>query len=127
MKIVLDTSVFVDYTRAKLGPLPFLINLAKQKRAILYVPSVVILELWAGASMVAQAEQRSAKKLMGGMKIVELTRQLAEKAGELSRQSRVEDFIDASVAATALYLDAELATANKKHFEKVRGLKLFKN
>jgi len=43
----------------------------------------------------------------------------------LRRKRDVIGFADSIVAATTLYLDAQLATSNKKHFENVKGIRLF--
>ena len=125
-KIVVDTSIFVDYIRSKKGILPELMKLASKKQTTLYVASVVILELWAGLSMNDDDIYKKVKRLVKVAKVINLTGQLAESSGELRRKKEVIGNMDAVVAATALYLGAELATNNKKHFEKVPGLKLFK-
>lgn len=126
MKVVIDTSVFVDYTRAGIGLLLTLIKSAKSGKTILYVPSVVILEIWAGESMSGKEDEKIARRLLQSMKVLQLTRQIAEIAGRLAREKKVEDFIDAAICATTLYFGAQLATNNVKHFEKVEGLRIFK-
>ena len=125
-KIVVDASIFVVYIRSKKGILPELMKLASKKQTTLYVASVVILELWAGLSMNDDDIYKKVKRLVKVAKVINLTGQLAESSGELRRKKEVIGNMDAVVAATALYLGAELATNNKKHFEKVPGLKLFK-
>lgn len=120
-KVVIDTSVIVDFIRAKKGVLPVLL----QKKNRLYIPTIVIAELWAGESVNDLDEQKLTERLLTGFKTVGLTKQIAKHTGELIRNSRVEEPADAIVAASALYLDARLATSNIKHFKKVKGLRLF--
>lgn len=125
MKIVIDSSVIIDYVRAEKGIFSQLVGLARKEKAVLYVPSVVILEIWSGESMKDKSAEDLVKKLLSITKVHDLTRQLAESAGKLAREKLLDSFTDAAIAATALYLDAELATANKKHFLKVKDLKIF--
>lgn len=125
MKIVLDTSIFVDYLRSKKGLYPLLIGLGKSKSTTLYTPSIVIVELWAGESMVDSEIVKVTKRLIAPTKTIGLSRQLAERAGELLRENFVRDSEDSVIAATTLYLEAQLATNNVKHFEKVKGLGFF--
>lgn len=124
MKIVIDSSVFIDYARSKKGIYLELLSQAS-RGAPLYVPSIVLVELWAGTSMGKANKTKEVERLLGGMTIQPLTKQLAQKAGELVRQKRVVEVADAVIAATALFLDAQVATRNTKHFQKIKGLKLF--
>jgi len=125
VKVLIDSSVIVDYTRAGVGAFPQILLQKTSRKAEVYIPTTVILELWAGDSMTKESEVVKVNRLLAPLKIVDLTKQIAKKAGELVRLGQIDSFQDAAIAATALYLDAELATANKKHFEKVRGLKFF--
>ena len=126
MKVVVDSSVFIDYVRARKGLLPQLTDLVRRKKLILYIPTVVILELWTGLSMSEKGNERKMKRLLRPTKAFPLTRQLAEKSGQLLRDKVIEEFADSVVTATALHLDAQLATGNKRHFEKAKDLKFFK-
>lgn len=121
-KIVIDTSVFVDHSRSGKGLYASLIEKGKSG-SLLYTPSIVILELFAGRS--ALKEREKIRRLLEPIKQVDLTRQLAEVAGKLIRDNQINETEDSIVAATALYLGAELATSNRKHFVKVKSLKLF--
>lgn len=125
MKILADTSVFIDYTRANKGVLLQILDLRKRDKAELFIPTIVIAELWAGKSMEDREEKKLVKELISGFGKVNLSVENAKRAGVLMRKNQVPGAFDAIVAATAIEIDAELATQNKKHFEKVRGLKLF--
>jgi len=125
-KVVLDTSIIIDYLRTKQGLFPELALLEKTGSTLLYLPTVAVLELWKGNSMDMHGVESSVERILQITKDVPLSKQLAKKAGELIRKDTVSDFVDSVIAATALYLEAELATLNKKHFAKVKGLKIFK-
>jgi len=100
-------------------------ELARKEKAVLCVPSAVFLEIWAGSSMDNPEIAKKTKRILSIFKVYDLTRQVAENAGVLIRNRQVDASLDAIVAGTALYLGAQLATSNKKHFVKVKGLKLF--
>lgn len=120
MKIVIDTSIYINFLRTSKGLFPEIVN-----KSVIYTPTIVVLELYAGGSASNTKVIEQIKRLIGPTKIIDLTRQISETAGNLLRDKSVLDPEDAIIAATALYLDAELATENKKHFSKVKGLKLF--
>jgi len=125
-KVVLDSTVFIDYSRAQSGPFEKLAAMARLGSLTLYTPSVVIAELWTGRGMNTKAVRVKMERLLQITKTVPLTKQLAKSSGELFRATKTGNLFDAVVAATALYLDAQLATSNQKHFSKIKGLKLHK-
>jgi len=123
-KIVVDTSVLIDFSRAKTGPYPKLFELFKEGVCELCLPTVVISELWAGRSMSRKSVLSETIKMISMIERVELNEKIAMTAGELLRKKQVLGF-DAIVAATALTLGAEVATQNEKHFKNVKELKIF--
>lgn len=125
MKIIIDTSVIVDYIRSDGGMLPQVMQTARSKSSTLYIPTVVILELWKGSSMQKKDIETKVDRLLSVMKEVCLTKQIAKDAGKMIRIGQMDNFIDSVITASALELNASLATLNKKHFTKVKGLKLF--
>jgi tRNA(fMet)-specific endonuclease VapC len=125
VKIVIDSSVVIDYTRVGFGVLPHLLLLKKSQKVEIYIPTSVIFELWAGESMERGVVEKKIRRLLSSMKTVNLTKQVARKSGELVRRKQINSGFDAIIAATTLYLDAQLATNNVKHFKKVKGLRLF--
>ena len=125
MKVVIDTSVFIDYSRAHDGVYPVLLKGAGDQKYNLYVPTVAIMEFWSGQSMGLASKKKLAEKLFSGIARIDLNEVVAKQAGELVRQNIVSGF-DAIIEATALQVDAFLATSNEKHFSKVPSLKFFK-
>jgi predicted nucleic acid-binding protein len=71
-------------------------------------------------------ERGAAERLFGGIRWVPVTESIARRAGELGRtwrrSHRTLGTVDLIVAATALELDAPLATANIRHFPMISGL-----
>lgn len=126
MKIVLDTSIYVEYLRTSSGIFKDVVFLCRQRKAVLYTPSIVFLELFVGKSASKREVRDKIKRLVSPTRIVPLNRQLAQKAGEIVRGVPNMGNEDAIIAATALHLKASLATRNEKHFRNIEGLKLFK-
>jgi predicted nucleic acid-binding protein len=124
-KIVVDTSVFIDFSRAKTGLYSQLFELFNDGLCELYLPTVVISELWAGRSMSRKSVLSETIKMISKIERVELDEKIAKTAGWLLRKKQIRGF-DAIVAATALELGAEIATQNEKHFKNVQGLRIFK-
>jgi len=70
MKVVIDSSIFIDYVRAKEGLLFQLTELNRERKLILYVPTAVVAELWAGLSMSKKENEKSMKLLLQSIKTV---------------------------------------------------------
>lgn len=97
----------------------------KKKSANLFVPTVVIVEFWAGSEMEKKKNRETSSALFRAFEEIPLDGNIAKKSGELLRKKLCMDPIDAIIAATALKFNAMVATRNKKHFQKIPGLKLF--
>jgi predicted nucleic acid-binding protein len=124
-KILIDTSVFIDYQRAGVGSFITLLELSKNDKVRLYTCSVVLMEFWAGKSLDKENVRKFAEEMFYGIEVIDLDTNIAKRAGEMIRKSEISIGFDVVVAATSLEIGAQLATSNKKHFEKVPNLKLF--
>ena len=125
--IIIDTSIFIDYDRTGKGPYLSLINLAREQKVKLYVPSIVIMEFWVGSSMKDKNKEKVAEKLFNGMERIPLNEEIAKLGAKLIRNKEIETGFDAIVAASTIYLSASLVTKNTKHFKKIKNLKLHPN
>lgn len=125
MKIVIDSSIYIDHLRSVKGKYREIISLGKNENISFYTPTMVIVELWTGLSSRDISILNTIKRLIKPTKIIDLNRQIAERAGILIRENQIGDTEDAIIAATALELDAQLATMNVKHFKNVKGLQFF--
>ena len=63
--------------------------------------------------------------LLEGFERIEFDEKMGKLAGGLRRKGLVNG-VDAMISASCLQERAVLATLNKKHFERVEGLKLWK-
>lgn len=126
MKLVLDTSILIDHLRG--GSLwKGLLDRLEREDAELFIPTIVIFELYSGVSTKKSENSLEVKNLIKNFHQIELTEKIATYAGELYRDIshtfQVPDYI---IAASALEIEAEIITLNIKHFEQVPGLQLYK-
>lgn len=124
MKLVIDTSVFIEFLRRKTGPLAILASEKRNDISELIIPTPVIYELWSGQSMQNAQIVKDTEAVFEDFHILELSPAIAKKAGEL-RRLKLVDGIDAMVAATTLLHGDYLVTLNTKHFNHIPGLKLW--
>lgn len=124
MKIVVDSSVIIDFLRQKDKKETVLFGLI-EKGEELMLPMVVYAEIFAGKSV---WQSKQAKKdildLCLGMELVAMSAKQCQLAGKIRSETGL-DLIDCLVAATALVKKMALLTLNKKHFICVKGLKLY--
>ena len=122
MKLVVDTSIIIDKLRGG-GKWDGLVAELKKKDAEFLLPSIVIFEIFSGQS---SKDKRTINKITGLLsyfRLVDLTSEIAQKAGEIYRDNDstlgVADYV---IAATAMEVGAQVVTLNQKHFRKIPGL-----
>jgi len=131
MKIVVDTSILIDFTRGEKtekGSLLWmeLVNYAKSGKHQLIVPSLAIFEFFSGKEMENSDDIEKAEDLLKDTFIEDLDEKIAKKAADLYRKHvRNIGVVDYVLAATSIVDDGELATLNSKHFSIFEDLKLF--
>lgn len=124
MKIVIDTSVLIDFSRRGRGLFKNLIKGARENRLDLYVSTISVVEFWAGQSMKNKVKVKEAENIFSRMITISLDEKIAKTAGQLIRNGLIIGF-DSIIAATALEIGAKVATNNVKHFSKIKNLKTF--
>ena len=123
-KVVLDTDIIIDFFRAEIGPFSRLIELQNLHAIELYLSSITVMELFTGESSEKNAAQL--EEFIEKFRIVTFDKILARFTGELRRGRKLNlHFADFIIGSTTLWLGAELATRNKKHFQEIPGLKFF--
>jgi len=80
-------------------------------------------ELFSGRGVGEVVGERRVRELLDIMKQVDLTAEIAEKAGEFSREfgCRLSDGV---IAATAFFLGLPIYTRNIKHFRNIKRIKV---
>ncbi|EKE05755.1 MAG: nucleic acid-binding protein [uncultured bacterium] len=124
MKIVVDTSILIDFSRTGTGSFKGLIKGVKENKFELYASTVSMVEFWAGRSMENKTKVKEAENIFSRIILVSLDEKISKKAGGLIRKQQTFGF-DAIIATTALEIGAQVATSNTKHFYKIKGLKLY--
>lgn len=124
-KVVVDTSIFIEYGRTGSGPWQTLVELSEAGIMELMVPTIVLYEFWSGKSLNKPVLESAANQLFDDLNLVELTAEMAKTAGALSRSETVKG-MDSLIAATCLVEKAQLATLNTKHFINIPELELWK-
>lgn len=122
--IIIDTSILIEKIRLKVGVFDKLTDEFETGKCELRISSIVLTELWMGESMNYQKAVDDVEKILRPIMVMTIDGEISKKAGELIRKKQATGF-DALVAATALVYKAELATLNKKHFQNIKGLKLY--
>ena len=121
--MVVDTSVFIEFLRAKQKENTVLYKLPDVQ---LYFSSVTFFELFMGAT--TNEKQKDIFLVTEGLLDIPLNNEIASRAGqiyqELRKKNQLIEFRDIFIAATCLVHDLPLLTHNKKHFERIAGLKL---
>lgn len=122
--ILLDTSVIIEEIRCGSRLFQELCLKMSKNQLKIYLPTLVITELWSGKSMAKQENIKKMTRLLEPFLRIDFNEPIAKIAGQIIRKNQASGF-DALVGAHALYLDASLATLNSKHFQKITYLKLF--
>jgi len=122
--LVIDTSIFIEYIRRG-TLLEELVDKADKLKKKIYVPVIVLGEIFSGKSMENEDSRKEFVEMIKEMEIVDIDSKMAVKYGKLKRENLAIGN-DAWIGACCLVLKADLATLNIKDFEKIRGLKLYK-
>lgn len=122
-KVLLDTSVIVDFLRKKDKEKTILYTLARKGYG-LNVSLITHTELYAGKSVWEKTKaRRELETIFEGLEVLELNEKISKEAGKIRAKCNL-DLIDAIIAATALYYKLPLVTLNVRDFKKTRGLKI---
>lgn len=125
MKIIIDSSVFIDSLRGgKVADVIF--NKIEKLDVEIFIPTIVIFELLSGQSSKKSLIRTKITNLIRNFKRIELTEEIAVRAGALYRQLGknigVSDYI---IAASALEIGGTVITLNTKHFQQIVGLRIY--
>src|SRR2546422_1423614 len=116
--IVLDTSVLIDVLRGE----PRAFGYVRSLDHVPFCSEVTRVEVLQG---LRSRERRPAEDLFDHLRWVGVDEGIARRAGALGRQylrsHASVGVVDLVIAATALELDAELATLNVRHFPMFAG------
>lgn len=124
MKLVLDTSIIIDYLRNDKRGVAFFNK--EQEDIAFYLPTIVIFELFSGKSTQNFAKLKIIIDFIRYFQRIELTESIAERAGQIYRDIsttlQVPDYI---IGASALEIGGMVVTLNRKHFEQIPNLAIY--
>lgn len=126
-KIVFDTNILIDYANEHAEWLEDFIKTEKLK-AELILPTIVIAEYFTSTTIESEHETEVADATFSLFTKQDLNEEIAKILGTILRRKTYPQgagLADLIVAATAIYLDAELATRNKTDFAKIPNLRFF--
>lgn len=126
-KIVVDTNILIDYAN---GHAKWLDDFLKSKSsdAKLVLPTIVVAEYFTSIALEKEENAKIADKTFSFFIKQDLNEAIAKVLGAMMRRKTYPPgagIADLIIAATAIYLDAELATRNKSDFAKIPNLRFF--
>lgn len=120
--MVVDTSIFIEYLRAKDKKKSTLFAIADSTQ--LFISSVTMYELLMGA--IDENKQKDIRLLTEDLPVLPFDESVSKKAAEiyhqLRRENKIIEYRDIFIAATCLVFELPLKTLNKKHFERIKQL-----
>jgi predicted nucleic acid-binding protein len=120
--MVIDTSIFVEFLRAKDKTKTALFLIPDDKQ--IYISSVTLYELLMGAF--TPEKVNDIRILTEDIPVLSFNSDVANKAAEIYHQLRQKnkmiEFRDIFIAATCMVNDFPVKTLNKKHYERIKGL-----
>jgi len=122
--VMVDACVFIDYFRSKNKESTYLIRLTRQWQK-LCVSAVAKYEVLSGTH---ERDMPEWDQIFGKITVFAFDDSTIMTARDvyrqLKRENKLIDIGDILIAATAIANDLPLATLNRKHFERIRGLRL---
>jgi len=118
-RILIDTNIVIDLMRRREGAIDFVVGLTEKP----FLSTLTIAELFAGAHR--RSEDQSIRNFVAGTMAIGVDAEIAEEAGHILRRYRPShglDIVDATVAATAICYQLQLATLNRRHFPMLEDL-----
>ena len=120
--MVVDTSIFIDYLRARDKKDTDLYKIPDDKR--IYISSVTLYELLMGAT--SDQKKEDVHLLTDSAIVLPFNEEVSKKASEIYHQLRktnkMIEFRDIFIAGTCLIFNLPILTTNKNHFQRIKGL-----
>lgn len=110
---LVDTDILIHFLRGRREAKDFLSSLLD--RSHILCSSITVAEIFAG---IRSGEEERTRALIDNLDVLDVTREIAEKAGQYRRSIRSQtiELDDCLIAATAFVHRSVLATGNGKHY-----------
>lgn len=111
--VLVDTDILINFLRGREKARTFLSSLINE--SIIYCSVVTVAEIFAGMK---EHEREKTTDLLDSLNIIDVTREIAEKAGSYKNRikSHELELDDCFIAATAFVRNAVIATGNGRHY-----------
>ena len=124
MKLLLDTSIIIDFFRSKNKETTLFVELSREKHAF-SISIITHTELFSGKSIWEKKRLcDELEEICSEFEVLTLNPLLSKKAGKI-RAYHGTNIADAIIAATAIEYDCKLVTLNVKDFKNIPSLQLF--
>lgn len=124
-RVVVDSTIFIEYLRATKKEKTKLIELVEEVQ--LCTTSITVYELLMGAK--TEQKKQDVFLLIEDLPILPFNYEASLKASEIFHQLRTSnqliEFRDIFIGAISITNGLPVATINKKHFSRIEGLKLY--
>lgn len=120
--LVLDTDIFVDLLRGFEKAKIFFDEL-KSQNIFVYYSAVTEIELISGKDCDKIEKKAEILKILSNFSKIPVDNKVAIKAGDFRRIYGAA-FTDATIAATAFFMKADLATRNVDDYKKIKEIRL---
>ena len=121
-RILVDTSIFIDYFRKK-NKQNTQLYILRKKGYEFVTSSICYFEYMSGSK-----NEAFDLVLFNNIEVVNFDKEQAHIASQifrdLKRRNKIIEFRDILISASAIALDIPLATLNKRHFERIEDLTL---
>lgn len=122
--MVVDTGIFIEHLRAKKKDATTFFRYFGEFS--LFASAVTIYELHMGAN--SEEKRNDVEIITGDITVLPFSNDVASKAAEiyhdLKRKNKLIEFRDIFIAATCIVYDMPILTLNKKHFQRIEGLRI---
>ncbi len=110
---LVDTDILIHFLRGRREAKDFLSSLLD--RSQIFCSSITVAEIFAG---IRSGEEEKTRALVDDLLVLDVTREVAERAGHYRRTIRSQslELDDCLIAATAFIHRSVLATGNGKHY-----------
>jgi len=110
---LIDTDILIHFLRGRREAKDFLSSLLDRSR--IFCSAITVAEIFAG---IRPGEEEKTRALVDNLEVLDVTREIAEKAGQYRRTIRRKtlELDDCLIAATAFVHLSVLATGNGKHY-----------
>ena len=123
MRIVADTSVLIDFLRAKEADKSLFYQLNQENYLIISL--ITVAELYSGKSAQTKSGKTRLNSVFEGLEIKIPDMEDALRAGEIRYRYQL-GIMDAFIASLALKLNIPLITLDQKAFSRIKNLKQFR-